>query len=176
MDRFDFARKDTGYPNMPPDHFNFTTMWPHAGQSLGENQEHREALWAAYAEYLHSFRMVAMEQIYNVKILQEWCRSRNAKLIISPAYDASYDRDYWLRMGLEEEYVNLFPWHLIFKAGGFDTWINLVEAQEGLRKNSYYDYMKVGSPKGFITPCAHPSKTGHRQFAKALHEHIKNGL
>ena len=170
MDRFDFARKDL------PDtgHFTHTTMWPH--KDAQPEEDPRKPLWDSYAEYLYSPRMVIQEQIYNIHYLMSWMKNiKKHHFIMTPAYDRAYDRGVWLaKWYIEQEMVDMFPWEAHFRPGGHHTFIEYVEATEGLPLLGYWGLNGKGSPKGYITPCSHPGVEGHRVFAKAIYEKLRN--
>lgn len=173
MERFDFFQKENN------DHHNFITMWPHV--DCHKNDKDRNDLWNAYARYLHNGYSALQEQVLQVNILISWLKSTGAnwKLLITPAYDRSYYREHWETYRYEDQqlcldyYDKYWPTEYFFNPDGHKTFVNLVEAQEGIRENTYYEYMKTGSPGKFITPCAHPSVEGHRIFAEKLYGALK---
>lgn len=68
----------------------FQCMWPHWKDQSGEP---RRTLWKGYSEAIYSWKSAALEQISNMMELQEWCKNRNAKLIVTPAFDRTYNKN-----------------------------------------------------------------------------------
>lgn len=92
-ERFDFLN----------DEFNeagqFHCMWPHWKDQQGP----RQTLWKGYNEGLYSEKQATLEQIVHMMDLVEWCKVRDAKLIITPGFDRTYTREHFL--GLLKDYV-----------------------------------------------------------------------
>lgn len=196
LERFDFcADYDMDRPC-------FTTMWPHYENM---DNVSRQKLWEGYALTVWSNRSEVIEQISNVQELSMWCKLHNAKLIITPGFDKRYDKEYFnsalhatisrdkngnvtsaenpgllkFSSGLPNHtLLKLFPWENKFEPDGFETFIELVLSQEPDVENKldpYFQFLGKGSPNGWVTPCAHPSKKGHDLFAQHLHTFIVEG-
>jgi len=193
-ERFDFSHRENPVGGSPG-HYYFETMWPTAKTARDNLQEqfekqtkgrptdiedrayYRASLWESYGHYLYSERMIAQEQVLHWQVLNQWMRSRKIrKFLWTPAFDNRWSRKHFLRSGLAPSLVDSFPWDKKFSPGGYNSFVNLVEAQEGLKYNSFYNYMGKGSPEGWITACAHPSYKGHKRFAKTIYEELKDVL
>jgi len=192
LERFDFVN------DVAVDHFNWKCMWPHY-KDMEESP--RKTLWEGYAKTLSSDKFEVIEQLAHVQELMSWCKSKKAKLIITPGFDRRYDKDYF-RECLSKEVtrkdelfvkstkpilsksasdktnlLELFPWNNMFKPDGHTTFADLVIAQEDKlddKHDHYFQFLGKGSYNGWMTPCSHPSQKGHDLFAKHLYNYINN--
>jgi hypothetical protein len=80
-ERFDFVSDEFN------EHQQFQCAWP-----WYEDQENgpRKTLWKGYGTAIYSEKSAMLEQISNVIELENWCKLKNAKLIITPGFDRSY--------------------------------------------------------------------------------------
>lgn len=189
LERFDFIN-DTCI-----DHHRWIAMWPHY-ESM-EKDTARRSLWEGYSKCIWSEKNEIIEQICHVQELMSWCKNKNAKLIITPAFDRKYNKEYFRHMLSQEitrdntvhelkasflnkhpdcNLVNLYPWDNFFYPDGHRTFADLALANDhGVDdKTDYYNqFLGKRSPHGWITPCAHPGQKAHDLFAKLLADHIK---
>lgn len=190
LERFDFI--NDGWA----EHFHWKCMWPHYKDM---EPSARKTLWEGYNKTLWSEKFGIIEQIAHVQELLLWCKHKNAKLIITPGFDRRYTKSYFeehLRNDIERningefisestkfflgkdktELLNMFPWENMFKPGGYDTFIDLVMAQEKTVDPSehFFQFLGKGSPEGWVTSCSHPSAKAHDLFAKELYNYIIN--
>jgi hypothetical protein len=195
LERFDFVNDGWG------GHHHWTCMWPHYRDV---ESGPRKLLFEGYNKRLHSEKFEAIEQIGHVQELLTWCKSKNARLIITSAFDRRYTREHFhevidLRVSrkfsgeVTEKYkpesrisdqlsdendrlLELFPWDNIFLPDGKPTFADLGMAQEfpDWEHRHFFIYNGISSPEKWITPCAHPSAKCHDLFAKILFEHISN--
>lgn len=188
LERFDFIN-DAGN-----DHFRFKCMWPHYNNM--EKNSTRRLLWEGYSKSLYSDKFEVLEQIGHAQELLTWCKLKNARLIITPAFERRYNKEHF-RQALDKtigrtiegeiisneakvgsydlRYLDLFPWDNIFEPNGYKTFADLVISNEKNLKSKedyFFQFLNKGSPDGWITPCAHPSAKGHDFFAKTLFEYI----
>lgn len=190
LERFDFIN-DEGV-----DHYKWVCMWPHYKDKPPGAVK---TLWEGYAKAISSNKFEVMEQIAHVQELMTWCKTKNAKLIVTPGFDRRYDRDYFKDClkhtvvrdqdrSMKSNEINLFfdtsdklhlldlfPWDNMFKPAGFTTFVDLVMSQETLtdKLDHYFQFLGTGSPNGWITSCSHPSAKGHDLFAQHLAKHIE---
>jgi hypothetical protein len=75
------------------DQFNndsqFHCMWPNWKE---QNSGSKRSLWKGYGEAVYSDKSAALEQISNIIELKNYCKLKNANLIITPAFDQHYNR------------------------------------------------------------------------------------
>tara|TARA_B110000503_G_scaffold5510_1_gene7629 strand:- start:8879 stop:9895 length:1017 start_codon:yes stop_codon:yes gene_type:complete len=183
------------------DQFNdfnqFHCMWPHWKDQL-ENTP-RRMLWQGYGEAVYSTKSAAIEQLLHVQELVNWCKVHNAKLVITPAFDKTYTRDYFkafLKQGFErnmdqtlisnkadvskdqvkhlEMMVDQWPWDSMFLPQQCPTFVDLCLKQENITNVGFWDFNGVGTENNWITVCCHPSAKAHDLFASELHKHIKD--
>ena len=191
MERFDMAKDDwKGYSA-------FTTLYPHPL----EGATPRANMWNGYSRGIHSEKNAVLEQIMHFMELKQWCALHNAKLIITPAFDKSYNRSFFEtalftqhKRNMEYEVtqqpaeeiaevkdhltylIDQWAWHDMFKPSGMETFMDLCVRQEGITPEHYdfWQYLGKGSPKKWITHCCHPSAKAHDLFANLLHRKIKD--
>lgn len=197
MERFDFA--NDGWR----EHHHWLCMWPHyKNMSPGP----RQILSEGYNKRLYSEKFEIIEQIANVQELLTWCKVKNAKLIITPAFVKQYTKEHFMQhlfKGYERDIegnllksfpyvidskndytvqihkeINrmmlLWPWENMFYPDDYPTFVDLCMGQEfsDWKYQHFFEFNGAGSPKKWITPCAHPAAKGHDLFAKKLYEHI----
>lgn len=187
LERFDFVN------DAWDEHARWVCMWPNP-----DSVEHpRKDLWLGYNKAIYSEKFEVLEQISHVQELMSWCNSRNARLIITPAFDTRYNKTYFkeslnrsmvrnregeLQLAKKnlvnfdvEKYLSLFPWDTMMYPEGYSTFVDYVISFEEESKNKFthfWGYHEIGSPNKWITPCAHPSAKGHDAFAKVLYNYI----
>jgi len=188
LERFDFVN-DTY-----DDHYRWVAMWPHYNSM--EKKSARRSLWEGYNKCIWSEKSEIIEQICHVQELISWCKNKNAKLIITPAFDKKYDREYFRHMLGQEiirdnnghtfkktlfnkhsdwKLASLYPWNNFFYPDGYKTFSELALANDdGVddKTDHYFQFLGKRSPQGWITPCAHPGQKAHDLFAKLLANHI----
>lgn len=194
-ERLDFV-KDTSHD--VNDHWRWVTAWPH---EVDNGKGARNTLWTGYRDALYSDKQQILEQIAIIQELLTWCKWKNAKLIVTPAFMRYYSHEQmygairkmvyrddatheiiktepWvLNNSTVDEVLKMWPWENVFLPDGKPTFVDLVMAQEFPNWESnecpgFYSYQGRGTPGQWITPCSHPSAKGHDLFAKLLHQHI----
>ena len=87
LERFDFI--DDEHANIN-DHARWTTMWPN---DTFPGVDGKSVLWTGYKKSLWSPKFDVLEQITHVQELLLWCKYKNAKLIITPAFHQGYTKE-----------------------------------------------------------------------------------
>ena len=201
-ERFDFINDKYSDPNS---HDRWKCAWPRSNTTLSDtNDGFKTELWNSYNNYLYSEKFSLLEQIANVQELLLWCKYKNARLIITSAFNRSYeitnfknifnqdvirDDDTSKITGIKNtrsskkeinNTINMWPWENMFKPDGCPTFMDLVLKQEFPNKWEhgvhFYDFYGKGSPGKWVTPCAHPSANGHAIFAQYLYNHITENI
>jgi hypothetical protein len=188
LERFDFVN------DIWSDHARWVCMWP----SPDSVEKPRQDLWLGYKEAIYSQKFEVLEQISHVQELINWCSLKNARLIVTPAFDTRYNKTYFtesLKQNIKrdregkleyvdknsissrsiQQYVDLFPWNNMFYPAGFSTFVDYVLSFENdinINHSHFWSYNGIGSPNKWITPCAHPSAKGHDKFAEVLYNYI----
>jgi hypothetical protein len=76
-------------------------MWPwYEDQQDGP----RKTLWKGYGTAVHSEKSSMLEQISNVIELNNWCKLKNARLIITPGFDKTYN---------QTDFKNIIRWTVV---------------------------------------------------------------
>ena len=184
LERFDFFNKLTLN--------NFQTMWPNywdPGSSAPE-------LWKAYSDSVYSDKFMAGECLLHLLEVQEFCRARNFKLMVTSAFDQRITRD-WLYKSLggglfkrsPKKLVDQFDWtafctpirpRMILPDTTYISFLEYLLDLEGNRdmiRGSFWEhYTNLDKPSKYVTNCAHPTRLGHTVIAESLFDHIaKNG-
>jgi hypothetical protein len=193
IERFDFISDTVSIWNDN----NFKTVWPKFAND--DQQNDMGKLWNIYGKTVYSEKFGVMEQLCAVQELMNYCKLKNAKLIITPGFDNRYNKkDFFHNLSrivhrapewgfLEEstkevdnraiQLINLWPWDLMFRPMGFPTMAALCMNQEPDLENKedyFFQFQNKRSKLGWMTPCSHPGKKGHDLYAKLLFDHIKN--
>jgi hypothetical protein len=197
LERFDFVNDAWN------GHNHFATMWPHYQDPHLEDGP-RKKLSEGYAKRLYSDKFQIIEQISHSQELLTWCKLNAAKLIITPAFDRRYNREYFTS-NIFTEYgrdmegrilninefleidpllknelnnlIELWPWDNMFFPENFPTFVDICMAQEfpeTWENEHFFQYNGKFTPQRWITSCAHPSAKGHDLFAKKLFEYIES--
>jgi hypothetical protein len=167
-------------------------MWPHDQKDIRKN------LWDGYRSLLWSEKFGVIEQIAHMQELKMWCKLHNAKLIITPAFDGRFTREYFNeQLGStvvrdhttrertktilstnncrSQELIDQWPWENMFCPDGQPTFVDAVikkEFPDSAQLTHFFEYTGKGSPDLWITACAHPSAKGHDYFASLLYNYI----
>jgi hypothetical protein len=176
LERFDFVNK-AFY-----DHHHFFAMWPSPWSDGVTNKK----LWEAYYEDIYDDRFAAIELLLNVQEVLTWCKAHNAKFILCSAFDNRLNKKHFVESldnpgnKITAELVDLIDWDNIFRPQGFENFTDMLvhyEDRDDLKGGGFYMWaheQKKGTPKGYFTPCAHPSYKGHNLIAKSIYEYIQN--
>ena len=173
MSRFDFVVKDGGI-----DWNHFSPIFP----DMSGNK-----LWQGYAECGNSVQQEAIDCLLNIAEVQNWCKVNNAKLLLVSAFDLEIDEESISnRISVEsKKYLkDIVDWDLFCRPRGNRTMMELLvrEQESGLEEHQlhpiyvfeYFNrYKKEGFAKGLITPCAHPSHTGHMFLSDVILDELK---
>lgn len=192
LERFDFVS------DMWFDAAHWACLWPQP-ENVPVNKP-RYNMWKGYKEAIWSDKSEVLEQIMNACELQTWCQAHNADLIITPAFDTRYTREYFLS-ALRKNYhrtcdwerqenpyipewhnenfraehlIDSFPWNNFFRPQDFLTFSDFTLQQEGICGNNIWEWLGIGTPKRWMTPCCHPSAKAHDLYAKLLSEYLVN--
>lgn len=196
LERFDFISDLDHDPN---NHNRWISMWP----NILPHKSLCSDLWNGYRNCLYSNKFEVLEQIANIQELLLWCNYKNARLIITPAFNRNYSKDYFTSSMNQSIFRNdvdpatitkawrnkdpntnlmlkMWPWEKMFEPDGCPSFIDLTMKQEfpdtWKDNEHFYNYKGLGTPNGWVTPCAHPSARAHDLFAKYLYEHIVGNI
>jgi hypothetical protein len=177
-ERFDFINKSFY------DHHHFFAMWPSPWSDGVTNKK----LWEAYYEDIFDDRFAVIELLLNIQEVMTWCKAHNAKFILCSAFENRLNKKYFTEQLVNKQnpitadLINLIDWDNIFRPQGYENFTDMLvhyEGRDDLKGGGFYmwaqDY-KQGTPKGFFTPCMHPSYKGHALIAESMHEYINNNF
>lgn len=184
LERFDFFNK--GKSSI---FNNFQTMWP----NYWDTGSTAPGLWKAYSDYVHSDKFMAGECVLHLLDVQEFCRARNFKLIVTSAFDQRINRD-WLYKSLgvtmfkksPKKLVDQFDWSTFYNPicprtilpdtnySSFLEYLLDLEGNRDMIRGSFWEhYTNLDKPNKYITNCAHPTRLGHAVIAESLFDHIR---
>jgi hypothetical protein len=191
LERFDFVEDTATTPGNW-----FKTVWPslpkgHETSAMGK-------LWGAYSEAVFSDKAGMIESYLAVKELESWCQNKNAKLIITPAFDKRFeksimksilrktisresnwlykDESHYIHDNDAESLAEHWPWHLMFDPNGHFTMAHMCMMNEpdlSDKEEFYFQFQNKRSPLGWMTPCSHPGQKGHDLFARLVFEYLR---
>ena len=153
--RFDVVRDDWGLGR--PDHVGnyFQAVWPVMSGSDKDSEKinywrifhdgYRECVWSTRFEVVNFFAVT--------QILKQWIQLHNAKLVITPAFDQDYNKEYFqtqlathysrdtttreitniidnAHLESSNKMIDKFLWEHYFKPQGYDTFFDLALFQE----------------------------------------------
>jgi hypothetical protein len=150
IERFDFV--NDAYES----HVHWIAMWPNPQDASGS----KKSLWQGYKDSIYSDKFAVIEQISHVQELKLWCKYHNAKLIITPAFDRGYTKEFF-EQALFTDYhrnstgeifkkieyndlktknpkhhqelqnlIDMWPWDNMFYPENYPTFVDLCLAQE----------------------------------------------
>lgn len=201
LQRFDFIR-DNGPFTTGIIGNDFTSIWPY----LYTPNSKKDSLWKflhdGYRECIWSEKFEVLNAIIAFSVLNFWCTSNNARLVVVPAFNKNYTKDYFkehlqkiitrdgstneiteVKVNTQdsdflEHYLNLVPWNKFFKPQNQTTFYHLALSQEkNMDQNlGMYDFIKHKqvSPNKWLMACGHPSAKSHSLFAEELYKHLEN--
>jgi hypothetical protein len=177
LERFDFINNSFG------DHHHFFAMWPNPWDPTATDRK----LWEAYAENVYSNKFACIEFLLNVAEVKTWCKANNAKFMLCSAFDNRINKKFF------EEHVppynrdfaglsDIIDWDALVKFDeqsiATDMLMNL-EGKLDMGQGAFYSWAREyerGTPKGYFTPCSHPSYKGHGEIARCFYEYINNSF
>jgi hypothetical protein len=173
MSRFDFVMKD------------FLIQYDHFSPIFPDMNGNK--LWQGYAECGNSNQQEAVDCLLNIAEVQNWCKVNNAKLLLVSAFDSNINQQSISeRIQVEDKryLTDIVDWDLFFRPRGNKTMMELLvrEQESGLEEHQlqpiyefdYFNrYKKEGFAEGLITPCGHPSNTGHMFLSDVLADEIR---
>jgi len=180
MNRFDFIDKRYS------DHNHFFAMWPHPQNATTEMQD----LWTAYHKHIWSDLFGMLETIITINNVNTWCKANNGKLIFLSAFDEMISKEAFYNIinatfnSAQSERADLvtvvdnLPWENYIKLDGFPTAVDYLMSLEGTSQKEVGWFMPwckqfKGTPKGYMTPCGHPSVLGHDVLAEKIFNFLK---
>lgn len=176
--RFDLLHPES---NTVGPHYFWNTIWPHIPDK--HTPSSIKKMWLGFREYYYNEMTAAIEFLMMVKELKDWCKLYGAKLILSSAFSQEYTKKNFSRILTAKHHkplINIIDWENEFcYPEGYPCFTDILCKKENqehwIGTHIWYQYAfeHGGTPKGWFTPCAHPSVKGHELIAKYLYKHIK---
>jgi len=171
----------------------FNTFWPFDN----EKKDPIGLLQLGYSQAVHSLRFEIVHAIMCFKLLINWIEQYKAKLIIFPAFNKIYNKNYFYEnlditilrdKTLKQKEIkhftfrdssnfyidNFVPWDNFTTFDGFNTFFDLAFGQEKNYDPNIEMQSLVGPNGGtlnqFIMKCGHPGVEAHELLAKKIYE------
>lgn len=200
MQRFDLLNDSFHNTNLIGD--DFKTLFLGLGTRKVQGDQHWRNMNEGYYRSVWSTKFEIMHTVMCFQMLASWCKLRNARLVVVPAFDKNYNREYFAQQlsincfrdsqtyeiqdwepgkfsgpGTLVDKLDCVPWNCFFRPGGYPTFYHLALAQETkLDQNlDMVDIIKTKqmTPDNWITGCGHPSAKAHDLFARLLYNHLE---
>ena len=160
------------------------TLWPHIPT---EPDNVARAYHNISVEYSRSYieKRAIIDFFFHTRHLQWISKNfKNSKFMILPAFSPSFTQEYFRKTlgmvydhlekrikGKKSKYlhmVNQYPWDCFVTPNGAANYAEFILQQEPEEWTpfSFLDIVDKGTPNGFLTICAHPSKKGHKLLAE----------
>jgi hypothetical protein len=177
IDRFDFYKNSysTAGEN---NHQRWQTIWP-----ITSDRGTISVIETAYAELLYSPKVTALEFLFNIADVQNYCKARGYKFLFAPVFDKHSCRDAIVKdLTNESHYANMVDWDDFMEPPEDKTFTDMIcrlEKHPDIKQ--YIDLHRVGSklpgPLKYITPCMHWTIEGQRVVSDCIaDELIKRNL
>ena len=160
------------------------TLWPHPPSKKDRVSVLYHSLCALYARTYNEKRAI-IDLFFYTRHLQWISKSfKNSKFMILPAFNPFFTKDYFKQTlgpvynhlenrvkGKKSKYlhmVNEYPWDCFVTPNGASNYADFILQQEPEEWSSF-DFLNIlhkGTPNGFLTICAHPSKKSHKLLAE----------
>jgi hypothetical protein len=180
----------------------FTTIWPNPIERQFLNNGSFANLEDGYSKSIYSEKFEVLQAIMAFKLLNDWVKLHNAKLIVFPAFSKYYNKDYFYEklndmihrdfksrdvidikttMGMDMNYnhlLDLVPWDKFVEFGGKKTFFDLAFSQE----DDYDPNIEMqslcgvngGTKNNYIMKCGHPDTKSHSILTDYLFDYISN--
>jgi hypothetical protein len=191
MQRFDIIKDENnlGVGN------EFRTVWPFYRQPRRANDQYWVGMCEGYENTCYSSRFEVLNTILNFQILNSWVSDNNAKLIVFPAFNNEYNKEYFKDVLSQElsrstknflkepkvttlnhyNYdflVNSVPWDKFITIDNSSSFFEMCFRRDRNYnpKHSMYDVInkQLQFNNDWIMPRGHPSVHGHRFLAGKL--------
>lgn len=191
IERFEFVEDTVTLPGTW-----FKTVWPSI--PTGQESTAMGKLWGSYRDAVYSEKSGMIETYCAVKELETWCSAKNARLLITPAFDKRYSKESMRRIlgrrvtrnedwsildeldspidGNSFALAEKWPWSCMFNPGGHFTMAHMCMSHEPDledKEEFYFQFQNRRSPLGWMTPCSHPGQKGHDLFARLIFDFIE---
>jgi hypothetical protein len=182
----------------------FTTIWPNPIERQFLNNGSYANLEDGYFKSIYSEKFEVLQAIMAFKLLNDWVKLHNAKLIIFPAFNKYYNRNYFYErlqylirrdaksrdiidmkttMEINMNYDNLLdlvPWDEFVEFDGKKTFFDLAFSQED-EYNPNIEMQSLcgvngGTKNNYIMKCGHPDTKSHSILTDYLYKFISNNL
>lgn len=182
----------------------FTTVWPHPIERNILNNGSFANLEDGYFNSIYSEKFEVLQAILSFKLLNDWVKLHNSKLIVFPAFSKYYNRDYFYEklndlihrdlksrniidikssMGSNMNYnhlLDLVPWNNFVEFNDKKTFFDFAFSQE----DEYDETIEMqtlcgvdgGTKNNYIMKCGHPDAKSHSLLADYVYKFISKNL
>jgi hypothetical protein len=195
MQRFDIIKDE----NSASVGREFKTLWPFVPYpaKLPPGLEHLKNFTTGYQQTAYSEKFEVLNCILHFQILNSWINEHSAKLIVFPAFNKEYNREYFLKNLRTDLYrdertylqkpngvnthsfdydflVNTVPWEKFVSINGSSNFFDLCFRNDPNYQEQYSMQEVLNKnlmhDNKWIKPRGHPSELGHDLLARELYK------
>lgn len=170
IERFDFLKQNDSTAGID---------WHQKWQTIFPTISDRGPISKLESEYFRqiwSSRNDALEFLFTVSEVENFCKANNYKFLFGSAFDTHVNRNQLLKdLDDKKEYIDIIDWNNYIKIPERETFMDMINQLENPRR-SIYDIQKHQSnttPSKYITPCIHWTIEGNRIVAEYIYEEFK---
>ncbi len=175
IERYDFLKQkihNTG-ENW---HYKWQTVFP----TISDRGEISK-LENEYYKQIYSPKSTALEFLFTVSDIQNYCIARNYKFMLCSAFDSLVDRKKIINeLDDRPNYIDIVDWNSVYHPDNCTTFTELLVKMEGHAYTNMYELQKRLSkmkiPSKYMTPCSHWSIEGHSIVAERLYLEMEQRL
>ncbi len=171
IERFDFLKQKDDTAGLDW-HQKWQTIFPTISDRGPISRLERE-----YFEQIWSHRNDALEFLFTVKELQNFCKANGYKFLFSSAFDTSINKeDIEKALGDKKQHINIIDWEDYITIPNRKSFMDMVNQLENPYKSIHEIHAvhsKLKMPTKYITPCSHWTIEGNKVVADYIFEEIK---
>ena len=167
IERYDFLKKKDEYTGKNW-HQKWQTIFPTISDRGPISQLEKN-----YFELIWSSRNDALEFLFNIRDIQNYCDANGFNFMFASAFDNSINKSQVLKnLGDKGQFIDIADWSKYVDLSPYQSFCDMLNQMEGNPRMSMHQIMesrhKTAVPSKYITPCSHWSIDG----AKAVAEHL----
>ena len=171
IERFDFLKQEDSTAGIDW-HQKWQTIFPTISDRGPISILERE-----YFKQIWSPRGDALEFLFTVREVQDFCAVNNYKFLFTSAFDTHINKQ-TLSMDLKskKEYIDIIDWDNYISIPNRESFMDMVNQLENEYRNIHDIHKhqsKLKMPSKYITPCSHWTIEGNRVVAEYLFEEFK---
>lgn len=155
-------------------HQKWQTIWPTISDRGPISRLEKE-----YLEQIWSPRNDALEFLFNVRDVQNYCKSNGFKFMFASAFDSTISKEEIVKnLDDKAEFIHIADWNDFINLKPYNSFMDMLNQLEGNKRMSMHEIFKARAdtsvPTKYITPCSHWSIDGCKKVAEVLFNEITN--